>query len=245
MKMMEEEIAKKIAGEITLSDKPGAVMKKWREIFKVTRTEIASNMQVTPSVISDYEGERRIPGAKFIKRFVMTLIEIDKKRGGKILREYVNLLFSLQGNAIIDIREYAEPVTVKDICRSVRGEIIACDHLIDRKIFGHTIIDSIKCIESLSGTDFFRLMGETSMRALVFMKVTTGRSPMVAIRVCPIKPAAVVIHGTQKVDKLAIRLAVLEQIPLVLSYIENEEEIIDNLKAFPSKNKEENKIFEE
>ncbi|MEM2808806.1 MAG: transcriptional regulator, partial [Candidatus Methanomethylicia archaeon] len=132
-------------------------------------------------------------------------------------------------------REYAEPVTVNDICVCVKGEIVACNHMIDRKIFGHTIVDSIKCIESLSGTDFFRLMGETSMRALVFTKVSTGRSPMVAIRVHPIKPAMVVMHGTEKVDKLAIRLATLEQIPLVLSHAESEDELINNLKNISNK----------
>ncbi|MEM2378947.1 MAG: transcriptional regulator, partial [Candidatus Methanomethylicia archaeon] len=89
--------------------------------------------------------------------------------------------------------------------------------------------------ESLSGTDFFRLMGETSMRALVFTKVSTGRSPMVAIRVHPIKPAMVVMHGTEKVDKLAIRLATLEQIPLVLSHAESEDELINNLKNISNK----------
>lgn len=233
--MIEEELAKRIAGEITLSDKPWITIKKWREIFKITQSEIAINMNVTSSVISDYEGGRRRPGSKFIKKFVTTLIEIDKKRGGKTIKEYMNLMTGIQRDAIIDIREYAEPVTVNDVCVCVKGEIVACNHMIDRKIFGHTIVDSIKCIESLSGTDFFRLMGETSMRALVFTKVSTGRSPMVAIRVHPIKPAMVVMHGTKKIDKLAIKLATLEQIPLVLSHAESEDEIINNLKNISNK----------
>ncbi|MCR6623322.1 MAG: helix-turn-helix domain-containing protein [archaeon YNP-LCB-024-027] len=230
MLMTEEDIAKRIAGEIILSDKPWIIMKKWREIFEVSQVEVANIMQVTPSVISDYEVGRRIPGSKFIKKFVNALVEIDRKRGCKKIKEFSNMLLDMPKNAIIDIREYAEPVTVNDICLSVKGELIACSHLSGRKIFGHTIVDSIKCIEQLSGIDFFRLMGETSMRALIFTKVSIGRSPMVAVRVYPIKPAMVVMHGTQRIDELAIKLATIEQIPLVLSKIESVEKMVENLK---------------
>jgi len=233
--MTEEDIAKRIAGELILSDKPWVIVKKWREIFEASQVEVANVMQVTPSVISDYEMGRRIPGSKFIKKFVNALLEIDKRRGCKKIKEFSNMLLDIPRDAIIDIREYVEPVTVNDICLSVKGELVACSHLSNRKIFGHTIVDSIRCIEKLSGIDFFRLMGETSMRALIFTKVSIGRSPMVAVRVYPIKPAMVVMHGTQHIDELAIKLATIEQIPLVLSKIESVEKMVENLKRFSCK----------
>jgi putative transcriptional regulator len=40
---------------------------------------------------------------------------------------------------------------------------------------------------------------------------------MVAVRVAPTKPAAVVVHSPKVVDVLAIRLADREMIPLVVS----------------------------
>ncbi len=228
----EEELAKKIAGEIVLSDRPWSAMRKWRELFNISQIELANAMSVSPSVISDYEGgRRRSPGAKFIKKFVEALIQIDKSRGAPVLKEFAKLM-SMPADAILDIKEFSEPVTVKRLCQVINAEIVACPHLADRKIFGYTVVDSIKCIEALSGIDFLKLMGTTSMRALIFTKVTRGRSPMVAVRVHPIKPAAVIIHGTTKVNSLAVKLARIEQIPLAVSHMPSIEKLLQALKDF-------------
>jgi len=227
-----EEIARKIAGEIVLSDRPWVVMKKWREFFNITQIEMAMNMGVSPSVISDYEGgRRRSPGSKFIKRYVETLLKIDNKRGNPILKEFEKIM-TISTDAILDIKEFSEPISIRHFCDIINAEIIACKHLGNRRIFGYTVVDSIKCIETLSGIDFLRLMGTTSMRALIFTKVSRGRSPMVAIRVHPIKPAAVVIHGTERVDSLAIKLARIEQIPLAVSHVDNVKKLLYILKNF-------------
>jgi len=69
----------------------------------------------------------------------------------------------------------------------------------------------------MSGSDFMQLLGTTSERALIFTKVSTGRSPMVAIRVTPLKPAAVIIHGVTNLDKIAVELAKSERLPLILA----------------------------
>jgi len=74
-------------------------------------------------------------------------------------------------------------------------------------------------------------MGTTTERALVFTNVSTGRSPMVAIRVSPLKPAVVVIHGPRKkIDPLAIRLAERERIPLVLSLLNTVNDLVRSLR---------------
>ncbi len=49
-----EELAEKIAGEVTLSDEPGATLKKWRTDFEVAQTDLAEALDVSPSVVSDY-----------------------------------------------------------------------------------------------------------------------------------------------------------------------------------------------
>ena len=79
-------LARRIAGDIVMSDNPGLAMRKWREIFGVSRNEIARRMGIRPTVISDYERGRRVPGAKFIRRFVEALIEIDSERGWPTVR---------------------------------------------------------------------------------------------------------------------------------------------------------------
>ena len=75
---MVEKLSNTIAGEICLSKDPGGSMKKWREIFGITQTELADKLHITSSTISDYEGGRRkSPGIVVVARFVQTLVEID------------------------------------------------------------------------------------------------------------------------------------------------------------------------
>ena len=72
---MVEKIKNEMAGEITLSATPGSTMKKWREIFAITQVELAELLRISPSTISDYEGNRRkSPGSGVIKRFVGAII---------------------------------------------------------------------------------------------------------------------------------------------------------------------------
>ena len=65
-----EVLARRIAGEIILSGKPGSTMRKWRELFAVSQITLSEKMLLSGSVISDYEsGRRKSPGAKVIRRF--------------------------------------------------------------------------------------------------------------------------------------------------------------------------------
>lgn len=49
------------------------------------------------------------------------------------------------------------------------------------------------------------------------MKVTTGRSPLVAVRVANLKPAVVILHGIEAgdVDEIALKIADIEKIHLI------------------------------
>ncbi len=92
METAKELIMKRIIGEVILSDNPGEIMRRWREVFGITQLEVAEKLEISPSVISDYEGGRRkSPGALFIKRFVWSLIEIDHARGDKVLSQFTFL----------------------------------------------------------------------------------------------------------------------------------------------------------
>ena len=69
----------------------------------------------------------------------------------------------------------------------------------------------------MPNTFFYQIYGRTSERALIFTGVSTGRSPMVAVRISSLKPALVVLHGLKEVDKLAVKIAEKENIPLLLT----------------------------
>src|SRR4030067_2417951 len=82
-------LARRIAGEIILSSKPGARMRKWRELFAVSQISLSEKMALSPSVISDYEsGRRKSPGAKFTRRLVFALLQIDEEKGSRFTREF-------------------------------------------------------------------------------------------------------------------------------------------------------------
>ena len=53
---------------------------------------------------------------------------------------------------------------------------------------------------------------------------------MVAIKVTNLRPGLVVLHGTNKVDEVAKRIANAEQIPLILSKAKSVKDLISNLR---------------
>ncbi len=213
---MRDRMAEKMAGEITLSREPGQTIRKWREIFGTSQTQLAERLKVSPSVISDYEsGRRKSPGTMTIQKIVHALLGIDEERGNRVLRNYSSMMET--NEAILDIRELFVPVSVKDFVDAIDGEIVANEENVDRDIKGYTVIDSVKAITSLTSFEYMKIYGWTSERALIFTGITYGRSPMVAIRVHPMKPALIVYHRPEKVDDLALRLAKTESIPLVIT----------------------------
>ncbi|MDV3104025.1 helix-turn-helix domain-containing protein [Thermococcus waiotapuensis] len=236
-----EALARRIAGEITLSSDPGKTMRKWREIFGVSQTELAEHLGVSSSVISDYEGGRRkSPGAGTIKKFVEALLKIDEARGGNVIRAFSRTIdVELPTSAILDIREFAVPITVEELIEAVKGEVVACEEAVNRVIYGYTVVDSIQAILEMSSEEFLKLYGWTTERALVFTKVSTGRSPMVAVRVQGLKPAVIVLHGVKKLDELAVKLAQRERIPLIVSRIEGEPELINSLRKLAERTEKE------
>ena len=219
IELLKQELAKKIAGEIVLSNDPGKVMRKWRNIFKIRSLDLAKKMKVVPSVISDYEnGRRTSPGVKFVKRFVEAMLEIDESRGAVVIRSFSSMLGDVMiSDIVIDMKEFSSPITVKEFCEKIGADLITCKDLENRYVSGYTIIDSIKAIIELSPLELVKLYGITSERALIFTSIRRGRSPMVAIKVTNLRPSLVVYHGEIKeVDEIARRIAEIERIPLAV-----------------------------
>ncbi len=225
-----EELSIKIAGEIVLSNEPSRAIRKWRELFGVTQSSLAGSIGVSASVISDYEsGRRKSPGAGMVRKIVDALIESDEGKGLQVLRAYERI-GGVKTGAILDMREFTSPVRAREICRIVKGTAIANEKLLNKNIYGYTALDSPKAILELNSDGFLKIYGSTSERALIFTKVSSGRSPFVAIRVSSIKPGLVVLHGLKSVDALGIKIAEKEKIPVVLSRIESVEELLNELR---------------
>lgn len=230
---MAEELSTRIAGEIVLSGEPGKTVKKWRELVGVSQTALAEGLGVSPSVISDYERKRRTPGAKMVRRMVQALMEADSSKGGNVLKAFGRMSFdgnTASPNGILDMKEFSSPMKATDILEIVRGKAIVNPELLNKDIYGYTALDSVKAILELSSGEFNRIYGVTSERAVIFTRVSSGRSPFIAIRVSSIKPGLVILHGLEKVDALGIEIAEREKIPVVLSETERVGELIEDLR---------------
>jgi putative transcriptional regulator len=224
-----EVLARRIAGEIILSGKPGATMRKWRELFAVSQLSLSEKMSLSSSVISDYEsGRRKSPGAKFIRRFVMALLQIDEEKGSRFTREFAKLTSS-PSMAILDLREFPIPVRLEYLCKAINGEVVACKDKFVREVNGYTVIDSKKAVEALSGLEYAQLFGATTDRALVFTNVENGCLPMMIVRASSLKPRIIVFHRTRP-DDYAIKLAEYEQVPLIYSNMPNVEQLVKSLR---------------
>jgi len=213
-----QRLAEAMAGEICLAENdPGAVMKRWRERFQISQKNLAKHLDVSPSVISDYEsGRRKSPRVETIKRFVEGLLAMDADSGGRIAMALEKLVTpEIASDAILDSREFGVPI-----------------------LYGYTALDSVKAIVTLTPQQLLRLYGGTTQRAAILTNVTTGRSPMVAIKASQIgtsaavKPAVVILQGVKELDPLAVKIADSIHLPLCVSEIQTPEELVREIRGF-------------
>ena len=217
----------KIAGNVVASPDPGRAMRAWREKLAIKQKALADALGISASVLSDYEsGRRPSPGVGFVRRYVVALVKLDESKG----RVVSQLVASEKDEAILSIGEFQGPVDAARILKALDATVLAGEPD-GVRLYGYTVVDSIKTIYALSGYDFYRIFGATTERALVFTKVGMGRSPLVAIRVSQLKPRVVVIHGPKEVDPLAVELAKKEGLVLALSGSPTEEAMIAALSA--------------
>lgn len=224
-------LAEKMAGEITLSDSPGKTLKKWRLSFDISQGHLSEYLGVSPSVISDYEsGRRKSPGTAIIGRIVESILAMDEIRGGRYIHKYASLLFADMGDSIIyDLHDFRSPTDLSTFAKVMSAEIITGS--VNLSIYGYTVIDSIKAIMNLTASEFNRIYGWSTERALIFTGVSNGKSPMVAIRVTPFKPRCVVLHGisSNDVHPIVPKMAEVDNITLMCT-TSRIEEIVEKMR---------------
>jgi putative transcriptional regulator len=189
------ELANRIAGEVTLSAEPGATIRKWRTDFDISQTDLAAELDVSASVISDYEsGRRESPGIGVVSRIVTGLLAVDADRGGAHIRHHARILSAgFESDIVEDLREYPTTLPIDTLIDAIDATVVTTGE--HTAISGHTVINSIEAITRLSSEEFYRLYGQSTSRALIFTGVTRGESPLVALRVVTPTPHAVVLHG--------------------------------------------------
>jgi putative transcriptional regulator len=228
------EAAAKILGDIALSDNVGHSLKKWRTFFTISQRDLARAMGISPSVLSEYEhGRRRSPGISFVRRYVMKLIELDiQNNRGAIVKLLSGRRYDIS-KIILDRHEFLTPVKATEFTETLGLEVLvgraALEHA---QLYGYTVIDSIPAALYLDGRDFYMVFGSSTERALIFTGAARGRAPMSAVRVYPLKPRMVVLHGPKKVDPLAIQMAARDGVILCHSKLPTVSALMEKLKQF-------------
>ncbi|MEC8996885.1 MAG: transcriptional regulator [Candidatus Thermoplasmatota archaeon] len=223
---MQEQLTRRMAGEIVVSEKPGDTLRKWREIFQLSQKELATLLEVNPSVVCDFEkGRRASPGIGTVRKFVEAMVDYDSSHGGKV----VNTMAGTRTNeAIVDIREFTSGIAIETIIEKIEGEVLAgSEEIIERPIYGYTMVDSLKAITTFNA--FGEMYGWSNERAVFFSGVHYGRSPMIAVRAHPVKPRMVVYVKPKAIDPLAPKLADMERVVLVKTDLD-ESAIVEKLR---------------
>jgi len=147
-----------------------------------------------------------------------------RSTAGRSQRAWRNFRGRGKETPFYNVYDFATPISGTDFNRIIEGKIVVNQSYLDSmQLFGYTEIDSLRVILELQPADYPKLFGATTERAFIFKQVSTGRSPMVVIRVAPIKPKLVVLHDITNVDKLAVRLAQVEKIPLITTKLDIKE----------------------
>ncbi|UCG95195.1 MAG: helix-turn-helix domain-containing protein [archaeon] len=234
LELKKESLAKDIIGEIAMAADPSKTIKKWRDLFRVSQKDLSGKLGVTSSVISDYEsGRRRSPGILFLKKYVESLIRLDEERGGEVLLEFLDTDESKPlSAAILDIREFSDGMDVGDFCRRIGAKLVVHADK-DAKIYGYTLIDSVKAITELSFPELKKLYGVTTQRALIFTNITSGKGPMIAIKVTNLRPALIVLHNLpmSELSDVAKNIARVEGIPLSLCENDDLESFMERIRS--------------
>ncbi|MBU0952809.1 MAG: helix-turn-helix domain-containing protein [Nanoarchaeota archaeon] len=230
--VLRERLARDIAGEIVLSSTPEHNIKKWRQIFKIQQKRLADELKISSSVVSDYEsGRRSSPGIKVIQKYVRALLNIDEQQGGVVMKTFSKSIPNIPSlSAILDIKEFPGGIPINTLCKQIGATFIGKEARSQEMIYGYTVIDSLKAITDFSIPELIKLYGTTTQRALIFTKVSTGRTPLVAIKLTNLRPGVVILHDLQNVDDVAKRIAEAEHIPLAVC-LGSIEQLVQNLRG--------------
>jgi putative transcriptional regulator len=211
------EIKKKIAGDMIYERDFPLALRRWREIFKVSQTELAKQLKVSPSVLSDYEkGRRKSPGVKTVVKIIDALIDIDTIRGSPTINTLSALKTAPKRNGVMKIVEFKDPIPVKSFCKQIDAKLVVD---LPFSIHGCTIIDAQKAIVEMSAEEFIQFFGEFPERAFIFTNVRSGKPAMVAVKVGRLyakmlKPRLIVMHKPKRLSKTVVKIAENEKIAL-------------------------------
>ena len=154
-----QKLKQDIAGEISMSENPGNAFKKWQNIFEISQLSLARQMKLSCSTISDYEnGRRNNPSIKLVQRFVNTLIELDLKHKGQIIRK----LITIPSVQVFETKEFKRGIKIKHT-EGLKELTQVNTKNPNELVFGISYLDA-QNIPELESSDLQKLFGKTNKR---------------------------------------------------------------------------------
>jgi putative transcriptional regulator len=182
--MNDLELLQIILGDIAANENYGLVMKKWRELFNITQSRIAKELQIKQSVISDYENNRRkSPGIEFIRKYTQSLINIGKKERKKEyetiiedlgLKKEVNKLFA---------GEFKTKIGSKEVINLLNGTQILAQP--SQSSFQNYLFFSDKITNIVTKQPSYKLLKDLKSKketVYIFSHVRTGKVPLILLK---------------------------------------------------------------
>lgn len=179
--MPEQELFQKILGDVAANEEYGLVMKKWRELFGVTQMQVANELGVKPSVISDYESNRRkSPGIVFIRKYVLALLKLKSSAAHEEIKKQIDI--TKESNNLL-IRNFTKPKPSSRIIRLFNAKLLTKnnDLLINGCVF---FLDNIsKLLTRLPTYKLLRELKKGGKYCYVFSNVKSGRIPLIMLSI--------------------------------------------------------------
>jgi putative transcriptional regulator len=163
----------------------------------------------------------------------MALLSLDERNGGQVVAAFVRLMdVSLVDlNIVLAMSDFTSPITIREFCDHLRCSVKTGEKLLEREIFGYTLVDVERAVKELNSDAFLKLFGATTERCLIFTNVNTGRAPLIAIKSQEFKPSLVILHGVSEVDLLALELSEQMKIPLAVTKTGSVDNLIRDLRG--------------
>lgn len=192
-----DDLKKNIYFKVIESDRPGAELKRIREIVGVGVTELSRAMGRTPSVISDLErGRMGSPKITTIRSYVNALLDVagEKARYAKVVTPVEHSTY------------FPKPLTAREVKKLFNARIIRNRELLETKIYGLVVVNHLSLLRNLATAlnEFYRYYGESTEICVLFKNVILAGGPIALVRIQPMKPRMMLINKP-KIRRLGIK----------------------------------------
>lgn len=239
------ELMQLILGDIAANENYGLVMKKWRDLFNLTQSTIARELDIKQSVISDYENNRRkSPGIQFLRKYTKAIIKLGKEDNREQYNKLINRFNIKYGSKGLVEGDFDKKLSIKqvlDLLNATQILSIKTSPEFTNYIFFSDNISSI--ITEEPSYKLLKGLKTKDKRVFIFSNVKTGRVPLIALKILTklnkIQMPKLVVFQTEKfkLSSFTRKLAKKNNISIALTNMSNErikESLNENSENFTS-----------